>query len=309
MKLRSIFLIIVTLFTLTYLGQRFLPYFQQPVDNLSVPILHADPEQIYSLILGKGGEELVLTKEDQRWIASNGQWSNALPATRIDRLLADLQEVKALGISSQRAIDQDDFKVSKGRGSEVRIFQHDQPNIHFFTGTTIVGDSLLRKAGFLRNQGANIIYEVDTQLVQQLELPFSAYRNNALARFEAHTVAALQYFKRDSLSFELAYVDSLWLDSQGNLFTEQAIRDWLKEISQIDGGQFSDRFNEIESREQLAEQLFIKSAQGANICSINFYYKNDLKDGPFVIQSSQFPERFYLSDSTGLYQKLKLWVQ
>ena len=211
-----------------------------------------------------------------------------------------LQGVYSLGIVGQDKADWTQFNLDEDRARQVKIYDQSEILETFYLGQAPKKDSLNQVGTYLRFAGSNIVYEVTPQLGATYFKDFQFFRTRTILDFDPFAVRTIQYHQAGQEQWNLQKTDSLWEAREADFFGMLQIAPWLDSLSHLQGETFADRFSELEAiRAKVARLDFYLENQGK--FTLNIYRDSSQLRIPFVIQSDQFPKRFYQSDST--------WVQ
>ncbi|HKK75094.1 MAG TPA: hypothetical protein VJ953_08490 [Saprospiraceae bacterium] len=299
MRLRTLFFIAAFLFVAGGLALRHHPYFQQPIDQLSVPVLAVSADQVQTISIERGEQELLLTKEGNQWLATNGQWSNPVEEQRIRDLLGPTRRVSSLGIAAQSMEDwRRQLPGDLPEMTWVRIYAKNKLLESFYLAPGSQPDSLEQEEVYLRLPRSEVIYRIPAAVGRAWLQPFQLYREQQLLSFDPTLVRGFTIWT-DTLAQRFRLADSVWQDSLGQVLPDQKVRTWLKHLSNLKGKHYADQFNEVEKRPVPFLALDFYLANQGTIRLEAFADSNRL-DLPFVIRSNQFTGRYFRSDSVQL---------
>lgn len=304
MKLRNLFFIAAFLVFASAIALMNLPFFQQSVSYLEVPLIALDAAAVQTISIQQAGEELILTKDSDKWLSTNGQWSNQLDKERVEALLACLQSVKSTGIVGQRAEEWPQFNQVTPHVYYIRLYDRTQLLESFYLSAAGRVDTLLEKAVFLRLPNTNLVYEVPARIGELWLQPLGLYRDRQLLIFDPAAVRGIRIEEPSMEPLQMVLRDSIWQDSTGRTYADTLFRSWLLGISNLQGQSYAERFNEVEQR-GLPKTSYTFSIENQGPIRLEIFADSNQVAYPFVIRSNQFPGRYFKSDSTGLYQNLK----
>lgn len=298
MRLRTLFFIAAFLFLAAGLALRHHPYFQRPISELSVPVLSVIPDEVHTVSIQRAGQELLLTKEGEQWLATNGQWSNPIETERIRTLFQPLQNVNAEGIEAQSMAAWQTISGALPEMVWVRLYSKTTLVESFYLAEKSRLDSVKQSFAFLRLPGSEIIYRVPGEVGEPWLQPFNLYREQQLLAFDPATVRGFTIWQ-DQLAQRFIRNDSLWQDSLGQSLPSEKVQQWLGRLSNLKGEHYADGFNEVEKRPAPFFALdFYLENEGT--IRLEAYADSNRLDLPFVIRSNQFAGRYFRSDSIQL---------
>lgn len=296
MRLRTLFFIAAILFLVGGLALRLHPYFQQPIDELSVPLLELSVEQVKTISIENKEGELLLTRENDQWLATNGQWSNPIEKERIQSLLNPLKRVSSLGIMAQTLENwQLQMKGKLPEMSWIRLYSPNRLLESFYIAQSPLADSLNPPITYLRMVDSEVIYRIPAEVGRRWLKPFEEYREQQLLALDLERIEGLTIWQ-DSTVQQLIRQDSIWQDSQGLSWTDQDIQSWLRRLSDLKGVHYADRYNEVENVSSPFYALDFHLSNEERI-RLEVFADSNQVDFPFVIRSNQFSGRYFRSDS------------
>lgn len=296
MRLRTLFFIAAFLFVAGGLVLRYHPYFQQPVGELSVPVLAVAADRVQTISIKKGAQELLLTREADQWLATNGQWSNPVREQRVQALLRPLAKVSSLGVAAQSL---EAWRARQPTAvpemSWVRLYSKNELLESFYLGRRIQADSSDQFTVFLRLPDSELIYRIPSEVGEAWLQPFSLYREQQLLSFDPALVRGFAIWQ-DTVYQRFSLLDGVWQDSLGQTLPPQKVQGWLRYLSDLQGKYDADQFNEVAQRPGPFFTLDFYLENRGSIRLEAFADSNHL-DLPFVIRSNQFTGRYFRSDS------------
>lgn len=307
MKLRNLFFIGAFLVFASAMTLKHLPYFQKSVSYLEVPLVAIDPAEVQTISIQKGIEELLLTQESGNWLSTNGQWSNNLDKERVDALLHALRAVESIGIVAQSEEEWPLYNQSPPEVHFIRLYDKKELIKAFYLSAASRPDTSLGKAAFLRLPQTTLIYEVPAQVGSLWLQPFGLYRDRQLLAFDPSAVREIRIETPLMDTLKWVYSDSIWQDRLGEPWDDEQLKVWLQRISNLQGQSYAERFNEVE-KQGLPTTRYTFSIENQGPITLEVFADSNQVEYPFVIRSNQFPGRYFKSDSAGLYQDLKFFI-
>lgn len=307
MKLRNLFFTGAVLVFALAMALKHLPYFQKSVSYLEVPLVAIEPDEVRTISIQKGAEELLLTQESGNWLSTNGQWSNNLDGERVDALLNALRAVKSIGIVAQSEEDLALFNQSPPEVHFIRLYNKKELIKAFYLSAASNPDTSLAQSIFLRLPQSTLIYEVPAEVGTLWLQPLGLYRDRQLLAFDPMAVRSIRIETPLMDPLSLVYSDSIWQDSLGEPWADSQLKFWLQGISNLQGQSYAEQFNEVE-KQGLPTTRYTFSIENQGPVTLDIFADSNQVAYPFVIRSNQFPGRYFKSDSTGLYQDLKFFI-
>lgn len=299
MRLRTLFFIASFLFVAGGIALRCHPYFQKPITDISISVLSLEPDQIYTISIKKGEEELLLTKGNNRWLATNGQWSNPVEPQKIQLLLASVQQVSSEGIATQNQADWPALGQQEGEVKWVRLYSKTDLDQAFYISRPEPKDSSDVVYSYIRLPESTVVYKIKEGIGALWSLPFELYRDQQLLSFDPKSVRSFSVERNREPAFRYIRMDSVWQDSLGQTLPNSLIQQWLRRLSNFRGQHYADRFSEVEGNQNLIHAIHL-NLENQGTLNLEVYADSNRLDLPFVIRSNQFSGRYFRSDSIQL---------
>jgi hypothetical protein len=129
---------------------------------------------------------------------------------------------------------------------------------------------------------------------------FNNFRNKQLFQVNKDDITELSLKSAGDLQ-TFQKIDGNWLFAGMEAVDSVKMATYVNGLANVSGFDFADQFQPNSS--QLLHQLEIKANNLMDELTITAYESNDTEK-PFVVHSTLNPEAYFLSDSSGVYQKL-----
>lgn len=275
--------------------------------NFRTELIKVDTAAITSIVIDpKGAEpEFTLKREANGWIASNGQLNLRATASAVNAVLGAVHLVRTKNIVAKAEEKWPDYEVTEEAGTRVRIYQDEKLLEDFFVGRFNFNPQARSGVSYLRLSSGKEVYAVDGFQTITLGQGFAAYRNRQLLQMDpGMEVTAFRYQTPDT-------VLSLTLDTAGWLLEGRSaeldstsVAEYLDGLRNLSGEHFADDFDELKAPTLPAKILTIRGRNIDPPVEITGYIDSSRQERPFVFRSSQAPETFFASDSSGLYDRV-----
>jgi Domain of unknown function (DUF4340) len=228
-----------------------------PVDKDDITALEIKPAD---------GEAFKLTKENEQWFLVQGDKKFRAAKERVNPLLADLPHLRSEGLATTSAEKYKDLEVDDGAAILLSVFAGgDTPKVKLSVGKS--GPAYT--TSFVRVDGGKEVYRAAKNIKTAVGLDFTSFRNKKPWDFETSAVTALSLAappaKEDKAasppdatkedekkaaapasapvmgaeqSFKLA--EGKWVSADGKAAGQNAIKEFLKALSECEVNQFID---------------------------------------------------------------------
>lgn len=301
-----LFFLILAGFLAFYLGGKL--FSDQTKDStFTTDLIQIDTGRISSIaIYPKGGEAVLafqLTREQDFWIATKGGISTKALTPQVNGLLRSLSLVKTDHIAAKTAEKWSDFEVQDGGGTRIQIFDGDQVLEEFTIGGFSYHQEARTTTSFIRLSSGSEVYAVDGLEVSEFTKSFDTYRNKEFLEILISSLDSIQWQNFDQQEFWRKDTAGNWINKGEFVTDSSAWARYLEGLATIEGQSFDDTFNPMEANEDQAGMVsfYLKGVQEPVEV---IYYLDTLEKRPFTFLSSQHPDAYFSSDSTGLYQQL-----
>lgn len=266
-------------------------------------LLKIDPGKITAFSVYAGGEERIFSLDEQGWMVSDGQRAGIhVPPSEISGMLRQLGSLYADGAEDGGAAIHARCGLQAGQGMQVRIWYGQQLVEDFLLGLEDTSQQIV----YFRFAGQEEVFRVPSGFAAPFRRPYAYYRDMRFAappmleRLDSITYA----IPADSLSWRLLPAGGRWglvlKDTLG--LDSLAFSSWWMQLGRLASVDFADDFDELLEGAQEARRLefWIRDRPVLRL----FCYERSGHPVPFVLNSSQRPDDFFASDSSGLFREV-----
>lgn len=261
-------------------------------------LIALDTATVTAIILHQE-QELSFRREATGWIVSNGRLHlKALPS-KVAELLEALQRIQAEHLLEPSPAPEVDFGLDENSGISIRVYTSRGLAEAFTLGRFHYDEEMRRNITYLRLAGQLEIYAVDGLQTLPLRAKFEDFRRRDLLRLPAVRFDSLTYQRGDT-AYRFQRSGDRWQKSDGQLLDSAAAAAFFQRLRRLQGAAFADDFDELMAQElpQRSLTLYDESLPAPLVV---YSYRDSSRQPPFVLRSSQYPESFFASDSSGLY--------
>ncbi|HEY4207513.1 MAG TPA: DUF4340 domain-containing protein, partial [Puia sp.] len=219
-----------------------------------------------------------------RFARSGGKWqmqagsvhATPLPGS-VEAMLGGLANINTLRLVSGKKNRWDEYKVGDTTGTHVVFYKGKDPIADYWIGPS-----------FLRVNGKNNVYAVESYLNDMLNKPFSDWRDKSFLRLNKDGITTIGF--QGAQGFVVSKKDSSWFIGGSKISTDSVQR-YLGKLQYKSMNKFADDFQPSASPDR---SLSI-SGPSQPLATVNAWKR---PDGRWVLSSSQNPDSYFnLSDS------------
>jgi hypothetical protein len=305
MSTRLFFLLLAGLLAF-YLGGKL--FSDQPKDSrFDTDLIRIDTSRVTSIaVYPEGGDEALafqLTREQDFWIATKGGISTRALIQPVNALLGCLSLVKTSHIAAKTTEKWSEFDVQEGGGTLIQVFDGDQILEEFIIGGFTFNQQARTAVSFIRLRSEPEVYAINGLEISEFMEGFDTYRNKAFLEVRVKQLDSIQWHQPDQQQSWRIDTAGIWFQGAKPVADSIAWTRYLEGLSGVMGQAFDDGFSPMEANHDRAGVLSFFVRDEREPIEV-IYYLDTLEERPFTFLSSQHPDAYFSSDSTGLYQQL-----
>ena len=265
--------------------------------------IKVDSEAATKIVLhskADGQAEATLNKTGDGWTLTKNGKTHQADAGAVENLLSQMASIKTNYIVAKSSDKWEEYELNADQSSQVTVYAGSKVLIDFFVGKFSVDQQAQQITSFFRTAGKDDIYAVVGMAGMMLGQGSDSYRNKQLIKLDMSDIESLNY-EGDKV-YQVVKADNMWLmDGDAAIDTAKA-KGYLMNLISMSGESFVD-FDENLHSDKLLKKLTISGSNMEASVTVRCW-KDDTAEKPFIIQSSQFPESYFSSDSTRLFTRL-----
>ncbi len=297
MKLRTFFFWVVFVFALVIAWQTFVP---KALPAFEAELWQIDTGSLTSVHWTNATGEFTLVRENKKWLITYHTRTVAALPKMVDKLLTPLQSVPTQDPISTKTADWEEYGLEEATAIRVQIYEQEVLLEDFWVSPLTEKDSLGVPKTFVRLDGQEEVFRVDGKLSQVFQMPFHQFRDATVLQLDRSLeFKTLEYFLKPDSSLYFAKARHWQNDTLAASLDSVALQSFLATLQPVRSTDFADRFDETQATEAFHRALEL----GTVTAPIRIEcYQDSTWRLPFVLHSSQNPDTYFESDSTGLYQ-------
>jgi len=295
MKNKTLWIIFAALLALFLLSKVFN---KKTVRSFTTDIIQIDTAAVDRIVFHNAdpNAKFEITKHGEAWTVKNSSVEANAQISSISSLLNNLNSIKA-----QRPVAK-----SKDKWAEYEVDEEKGKRIELFSGSKSVEDLVIGRFNFnqqtrsaksyVRRSNDENVYVVDGFISMAINQTMDNYRDMNVFSKHGSEIAEINISSETGTTS--ATKENYWLNQSGEIIDSSRMATYLNALSVVMGSGF---YDDPDKPSSLIKEIDIKQQNG-NHTSIKCY----VDAVGFVIQSSQNPESYFRSDSTGIFKTLFL---
>ncbi|MAT55504.1 MAG: hypothetical protein CMN32_13590 [Saprospirales bacterium] len=242
-----------------------------------------------------------LKKEGERWTVSRGDHS--LPASNdaVDEVLNNLLALRAAYIAAKSSDKWPEYELTEEQATSVQAFAGGKKVADVRIGKFSANPQTQQLKFFVRTGEGDNVYAVEGMAGILLNKSFDDFRDKSALDFDLHNVDELIYGGESQ--YTVSKTANGWkLDGTEDLDSTR-VQNFLMNLHRMSGDEFADGFESKASQLSPFRTLTIRGA-GLPEDIVVKCWQDTTREKPFVIQTSQFPESYFASDTLRLYKRI-----
>ncbi len=242
----------------------------------------------------EAGLPFTLTKSSESWEVSDAQISAEASTEAVESMLSSLADLRAKRVVAKSTEKHGDYEVEEASSKKIELYSGDKRIDVVYLGRFDFNQQTRSAKSYIRNSKSDNVYVVDGFLSMTLGQSMDAFRNKTLLRIDQSEIqnVNLEYAGK----FYSLHKENAWVDQNNQPLDSTAVELYISSLTQLTGNQIVDNYQT--SSDPLAV-LSVGSAS-SNEKLIKLYSDEEYI---FVLQSSQNPDTYFATDSTGAYKR------
>jgi hypothetical protein len=238
---------------------------------------------------------------EKGWKLKQGDKTYEANPETTQNLLSSLVMIKASYIASKSRAEWPEYELQDSTATEVQICRQNKELARFWVGKFSMNSSTQQVYSFFRTDDSEQVYAVEGMAGFLFKQGLETYRSMEFMNLDIHAVERLEFSGESSYAVEKKA--GKWMLNGNEYLDSSLVWNYLINIRIMAGDQFASNWNAENTKAPVYRTLTIN---GSNMEApvVVRCWKSSTPDKPFVLQSSQFPDAFFTSDTTHLYTRL-----
>lgn len=249
---------------------------------------------------GNPGESFSLEKSEGKWMGKKGALEVEAIEGAVTSLKNQMTNIRAKRIVSKTPDKWAGYEVDETSGTRVEVFGNGKSIEDFIVGAFKYDQTTQAASSYIRRTDEDEVYVVDGFLSMQFNQQFDNFRNKDVLALNQDDITKLN-FTEDGAQISVQKSDGSWYYGGMEEIDSTLMMGYLGGLSSVKGGEFLDGFDP--SSTQILYELDIEANNLMGSLKVRAY-QNTNNEFQYVIHSTLNPDAYFLSDSTGIYDRI-----
>lgn len=297
--------VLILMFGSLFYGAYYL-YRSHTSQPLQADLVTIDTSRISQLRIHPRNEPqkvIQLQREDDYWIASNGQVHlRALPQP-VAAILKNLVKLTTIQIAAKSDHEWLKYGLGPGQGTRVEVYEGNQRVEDFWVGNTLLPADRADSLSYIRIHQEQEVYAIQELETWPFRQNFSQFRPKKILSIPADVpVDSFSYQLPDTL-FTFRRTGQEWHFNGQPIPDPAPIKRFLGNLRHLESTGFVDDYdhNLPESNKFRSLLLYLSETEQPILIDA---YLDTLRETPFILHSNQNPTTWFGSDSSGVFSRL-----
>ncbi len=298
-----VFAVLLALFLLTRLLD-----FGKSDRNFRTDLVDIDTAQVTAVILypKEDTAAIEIRKNGDDWQVQKGNITAQADAQAVESLLGTLLALEPQRLASRSQDKWKTFEVTDSLGTRVKIMNQDEILADLLVGKFSIQQMAAQQGmppmqqqpkatSYVRLASEDEVYAVDGFLAASFNRSFNSWRDRTFLELDQNNITKISFTYPADSGFVAIQSDSLWqVDNAPADSTEMV--NYLSRLANLNGNDFADDFSAEGKQPQFQASIEATAAP----VTIEGY----ALDSAFVLRTSQRPDVYFRSDSSGLFSQI-----
>ncbi|WP_136480927.1 DUF4340 domain-containing protein [Cognatitamlana onchidii] len=309
MKKNNILIIVLIGLVLLFVATN---YFKKNSNtNFKSEVIQLDSSMVNKIVIRSSlvteEEPIIISKDNDSWLVEQGTVKTKANQSTVKNTLGQLEEMKTERLVAKSKDKWKAYALTDSLAQCVEIHQQGKEQItKLYFGKTTYKQSQNPGYGGRPSVDASTYFRIDKNpktyatksgLANTFKRNFNTWRNTEFIKVDKDLITQLKFETEDNSGFSLSKNESVW--TMGNLTPDSTkVAQYLNTLRHQNSSKFA---NEFTPKSKADYKLTI---QGNSIEDLVVKAYRDSIKNKFFLNSSQHPNVFVESDSTGLFKQL-----
>ena len=242
-----------------------------------------------------------LLKEGENWVVTRGDQSYAANAEAVEDLLNNLTALRASYIAAKSSDKWPEYELTVQQATTIEAVEGPGKRTVVYIGKFNANPQTQQLHSFIRTDENENVYAVEGMAPVLLNKSFNELRDKSALRFDMHQVEELVYDGEQA--FKVSKTANGWKLNETEPLDSTKVQNFLMNLQRMSGDDFANGFEAQASKLAPVQQLTIRGRAWPEDIVVKCWRDTTLEK-PFVIQTSQFPNSYFASDTLRLYKRI-----
>lgn len=290
-KLWIIFAVLLGLFLLSKL------FTKQNVRSFTTDIIQVDADKVDKVVFHlPEGTDFHLSKNGENWMVSDDKVTADALASVVNSLMSNLNQIKAERPVAKSKDKWESYEVDEAKGKRIELFSGPKKLEDLVIGRFNFNQQARSAKSYIRRSNDDNVYAIDGFLSMSISQSMDSFRDKKVIDLASTELTAIS-LESESGTTSLRK-ENLWIDQDGNVKDSTAMVNFVNKLTKVNGVSF---YNATPNTSDSIKKLMLSGGNGQSTV-VSCFQEN----GDFIIHSSQNPNAYFSSDSTGIFKTLFL---
>lgn len=293
MKNKTLWIIFAALLSLFLLSKLFN---KKTVRSFTTDIIQIDTSAVDRIVFHNpdpNGQFEIAKKGDQ-WIVKNATVEAEAQINSVRSLLNNLNNIKAQRPVAKSKDKWAEYEVDEEKGKRIELFSESKSVEDLVIGRFNFNQQTRSAKSYVRRSNDESVYVIDGFISMSINQTMDNYRDQNVFSKNGSEIAEIKLSSETGQTS--ATKENYWINQSGEVIDSTGMANYLNALSVVSGSGFYDNSNLPSTP---IKELDIRQENGKNT-SIKCYAGSE----GFIIHSSQNPNSYFRSDSTGIFKTL-----
>lgn len=242
-----------------------------------------------------------LKKTEGAWLLTRGDQQFQASKSAVEDVLNNLASLKASYIAAKSSDKWPLYELTDELATSIQVFADGKKTVDVYLGKFSADPQTQQLKSFVRTGDSENVYAVEGMAAVLLNKSFNEFRNKSALDFDLHQVEELIY--EGEPSYTVSKTANGWKLNGTESLDSTKVQNFLMNLQRMSGEEFADEFAPMANQLQPVRTLKIKGRQLPEDIVVKCW-QDTTREKPFVIQTSQFPESYFASDTLRLYKRI-----
>lgn len=295
MKNKTLWIVFAALFAVFLLSKMFN---KKSVRSFNTDIIQIDTAAVDKIIFHNADQsaQFELFKSGVQWKVKNNTTEAEALSGAVTSLLSNLNSIKAQRPVAKSQDKWAEYEVGDAKGKRIELLNGNKTLEDLVIGRFNFNQQTRSAKSYIRKSNDDNVYAIDGFLSMSISQSMDAFRNKTVIDIPSAEISSIQLeSERGTQQFRK---ENYWINQDGTVQDSAAMVGFVNRLARVNGSSFYD--NQLSTSAPIKQMTVTGSTGQSTVVSC---YSSD--DG-FIIHSSQNPNAYFKSDSTGIFKTMFL---
>lgn len=267
-------------------------------------IVKFEKNQITKLVIHSKADSLrpfTLTRDANNWTINKDNQTYLADSFQVNGLLNNLLSLRATYVAAKNKDKWPEFELTEGEATKIEAFNGGSKVAEVWVGKFSANPQSQQVRSFVRTGSSDNVYAVEGMTAVLLNKSYNDFRDKSALNFDLHQVEELVC--EGEMQYSVVKTANGWQLNGSEMLDSSKVQNFLMNLNKMSGSYFADDFEAQASNIQPIHTLTIKGDSLPNDIVVKCW-RDTTREKPFVIQTSQYPQNYFASDTLGLFKRI-----